>query len=306
MKSYFALMGICILFWLPFNANAQSEPLKVITYNIWNGFDWGKDLQRQKDMVNWLKEQDADVVALQELNDFTPEKLKNLAREWGHSHTLLLKEEGYPVGISSKTPLELKTKMIGGMWHGMLHAKTRGVDFLVVHLSPQDWKFRGREAKMVRDYLQRAVIETGQEKYMVLGDFNAHSPFDAAFDANNPQARKIAIEADSIRRAENGEKAFINLRNNRIDYAAMSTFLSIPLIDVVQMQVAETNRKSFPTPLATKDLAPEKAAVYQQRLDYILVSTYFEGKCSYAEIINYGEPDELSDHYPVVAIFEDL
>jgi exodeoxyribonuclease III len=304
MKRLFAFLAISLFTWIHAPTYSQSESLKVITYNIWNGFDWGKDTQRQKDMVNWLREQDADVVAFQELNDFTPEKLQRLANEWGHSHTLLLKEDGYPVGISSKTPLELKTKMIGGMWHGMLHAKTRGVDFLVVHLSPQDWKFRGREAGIIREYLQRAVIETGQDKFMVLGDFNAHSPFDASFDANNPQAKALAIEADSIRRAEKGDEAFINLRNKRIDYSAMSTFLSIPLIDVVQMQVAEANRKSFPTPLATKALDPAKAAVYQQRLDYILVSPYFEDKCSYAEIINYGEPDKLSDHYPVVGIFD--
>ncbi|WP_114752566.1 endonuclease/exonuclease/phosphatase family protein [Pleomorphovibrio marinus] len=304
MRSLVFLFSFLVFLGFRYPVTAQTEPLKVITYNIWNGFDWGKDQEREAAMVQWLQEQDADVIGFQELNDFTPEKLQSLAQEWGHPYSILLKEEGYPIGITSKTPLEMKTKMIGGMWHGMLHAKTREVDFLVVHLSPQDWEFRRREARIICDYLQEAILLPGQEKYMVLGDFNAHSPYDASFDANNPQARRLSIVADSLSKAEKGEEAFINLRNKRIDYSAMSTFLSLPLIDVVQMKVAETNRKSFPTPLATRDMPASEAAIYQQRLDYILVSPYFEDRCSYAEIINYGEPEKLSDHFPVIAAFD--
>lgn len=31
--------------------------LKVMTYNIWNGFDWGKDTERRENLVNWVKSQ---------------------------------------------------------------------------------------------------------------------------------------------------------------------------------------------------------------------------------------------------------
>lgn len=285
-------------------AISQSSGLKVISYNIWNGFDWGKDTEREKAMVQWLKEQDADVIGFQELNGFTQEKLQTLAEKWGHPHAILLKEDGYPIGITSKTPLIPKTKMIGGMWHGMLHAQTKGIDFLVVHLSPQDWKFRRREAVIVTDYIQQALIHTGQEKFMVLGDFNAHSPYDAAFDQKNPTELALARQADSSRLAEKGKDAFINLRDGEIDYSVMAKFLSMPLIDVVQMHVAEAKLKSFPTPLITAEMDEKSRALYQKRIDYIMASPYFQNKCNYAEVINYGTPEKLSDHFPVIAVFE--
>ncbi|WP_373493320.1 endonuclease/exonuclease/phosphatase family protein [Aquiflexum sp.] len=302
MNKYLILF--LIAFSLNFQVLSQTDRFKVMSYNIWNGFDWGKDMDRESAMVKWLREQDADVIGFQELNDFTAEKLQELASKWGHPYSILLKEDGYPIGITSKTPLVLKTKMIGGMWHGMLHAQTMGIDFLVVHLSPQDWQFRRREAEILSDYIQNGLIQTGQEKYMVLGDFNAHSPFDINFDKNNPTELLLARKADSVRMAEKGKEAFINLRNNTIDYSVMAKFLSLPLIDVVRPHVSEAKLKSFPTPLVTGEMNPAEKATYQKRIDYILVSPYFEDKCIHAEIINYGEPERLSDHFPVIAVFK--
>src|SRR5690606_38001181 len=139
------------------NLPAQDQTLKVISYNIWNGFDHGKDTEREKAMVGWLKAQNADVIGFQELNGFTPDKLEQLASQWGHPYTLLLKEEGYPIGITSKTPLELKSRMLGGFWHGLLHAKTRNTDFLVVHLSPHDWQYRREEAEIISTYIEKVL-----------------------------------------------------------------------------------------------------------------------------------------------------
>jgi len=298
------MLFLLIAFSLNFQVFAQTDQIKVMSYNIWNGFEWGKDKEREAAMVKWLQEQDADVIGFQELNDFTAEKLQALASQWGHPYSILLKEDGYPIGITSKTPLLLKTKMIGGMWHGMLHAQTQGIDFLVVHLSPHDWKFRRREAELLSAYIENVLIQTGQEKFMVLGDFNAQSPFDINFDKNNPTGLILAQNADSLRLAEKGKEAFVNLRNNKIDYSVMAKFLSMPLIDVVKPIVAEANLKSVPTPLVTGEMAPSEIATFQKRIDYILVSPYFEDKVIHAEIINYGETERLSDHFPVVAIFK--
>lgn len=282
---------------------AQTQGLKVISYNIWNGFDWGKDTDREKAMVQWLVEQNADVIGFQELNAFTPEKLQQLASQWGHPYTLLLKEEGYPIGITSKTPLELKSRMLGGFWHGMLHAKTRNIDFLVVHLSPHDWQFRRKEAEIISTYIEKVIKDNQQDKFMVLGDFNSHSPYDAVFDSANPVTLKQTQKSDSLRFAERGTTAYQTLRNDAFDYSVMSRFLSLPLIDVVQLHIKEDRKKSYPTPLVIGELTPEQLSQNQQRIDYILVSPYFEIHCIQAEIYNYGTPDGLSDHYPVVATF---
>lgn len=53
---------------------------KVITYNIWNGFDWGKDTVRRANLQLWMQNQMPDVVALQELCNYTPEKLDEDAK----------------------------------------------------------------------------------------------------------------------------------------------------------------------------------------------------------------------------------
>ncbi|MBD3628184.1 endonuclease/exonuclease/phosphatase family protein [Cyclobacterium sp.] len=301
MNRLFLLLSLFAL--LQQAVSAQNQSLKVISYNIWNGFDWGKDTLRQEAMVRWLKEQEADVIGFQELNAFSPEKFANLARQWGHPYTLLLKEDGYPIGISSKTPLELKSRMLGGFWHGMLHARTRDTDFLVVHLSPHDWQFRRSEAEIISTYIENVLIKNRQERFMVLGDFNSHSPFDAGFDQAHPETLKRNQESDSLRSTEQGPSAYQTLRKGNFDYSVMSRFLSLPLIDVVQAHTAENLKSSFPTPLITQDLSPDQRAAYKQRIDYILVSPWFEFRCTQAAVINTGRPDQLSDHYPVVASF---
>ena len=58
----------------------EGKSLKVISYNIWNGFDWGKDTARQEKVINWIDAQKPDVVALQELCAYTKEKLLNDAK----------------------------------------------------------------------------------------------------------------------------------------------------------------------------------------------------------------------------------
>ncbi|WP_296705627.1 endonuclease/exonuclease/phosphatase family protein [Algoriphagus sp.] len=78
-----------VLFIFGFSLSGFSQeaenPLKVMTYNIWNGFDWGKDTTRQEKLIQWVKAQDPDVLALQELCDYTVDKLKIDAAKWGAS-----------------------------------------------------------------------------------------------------------------------------------------------------------------------------------------------------------------------------
>ena len=88
--------------------NANS--LKIISYNIWNGFDRAKDIDRKKNMGDWVVLQNPDVVVLQELNGYTKEKLLQDAKKWGHNYAEIVKITGYPVGITSNKPIEVKEK----------------------------------------------------------------------------------------------------------------------------------------------------------------------------------------------------
>ena len=71
-----------------------SENLNVMSYNIWNGFDWGKDTLRKKNCIRWIKDKNPDVLALQELTGYDEEKLKADAEKWGHNYVKILKKDG--------------------------------------------------------------------------------------------------------------------------------------------------------------------------------------------------------------------
>ncbi len=274
----------------------QEVEVSILTYNILNGFDWGKDTARQANLVKWVRDQSPDVIALQELCDFTQEKLEQLARKWGHHHALLLKEEGYPIGLTSNEPIELKERVLDDLWHGMLHCKTWGIDFYVVHLSPADWQFRRKEAQIITEKIRAGAVEN--DKYIVLGDFNAHSPLDGDFDLKYP------YQLERTRKGDLNNDKYKNLRNGSFDYSVMASFLALPLIDVCLPHVPMDDRTTSPTPVnVPKWLTAEEMSKTKSRIDFILVSPALEPMCVGAAIHNALPTHHLSDHYPVSAKF---
>lgn len=91
--------------------NSQTN-LKVMTYNIWNGFDWGKDTIRKENWIKWIHDKNPDVLALQELCGYNEDKLKDDAVRWGHNYVKILKSDGYPVALTSKRPITIKERVI--------------------------------------------------------------------------------------------------------------------------------------------------------------------------------------------------
>jgi len=274
---------------------AQNDTISVMSYNIWNGFDWDKAKDRKAKLINWVKSKDPNILALQELNGYTQEKLEEDAKKWGHSYALLLKENGYSVGLTSKTPIKLREKVRDEMWHGLLHCETYGIDFFVVHLSPSDQRFRNKEAGIIKDRISKIK----NENYMVLGDFNAHSPFDGDYLKTNNKLLKKYLESDN----KPGNK-FKNTLNNNFDFNVISTFLSIPSIDVGQMYIETKSRYSFPTPaLIGENLDLKQVNNFKERIDYIFVSPKLVKSCINSIIYNSEATFYLSDHFPVEAKF---
>ena len=262
------------------------EKVRVISYNILNGFDHGKDVERRSRLVNWVKEQDPEVIALQELCGFTQSGLETLAKEWGHPYAAIVKENGYPVGITSKQPIEVVNKMVAGYGHGLLHVRTYGFDFLVTHLNPQSTVNRRAEARRIMDYARKNEISD----FMLMGDMNSHSPFDAEY-----------LESHAIKlSAKYGGATSPNLSEGRFDYAPIATYLSYPLIDVCRRYVAPELRTSFPTPILMNVSKHEEVRqMEEERLDYIFATPAIarmavDGFVWKNEITQY-----LSDHYPV-------
>lgn len=295
------LLAICLLLLPGHKSICQSEnkaqskeQFKVLSYNIWNGFDWGKDQVRKKKTVEWIKAQNADVVALQELCGYTRNQLKQDAMEWGHAYVEILKTEGYPVGITSSKPIEIKDKIFDKMHHGALFCRTWDIDFMVVHLSPFSHVKRNEEARII---VQRLKMEN-ENQCLVLGDFNAVSPFDADLYKDNSSLIPSMIES------EKQHKHVRNLLHGQLEYGVMSRFISCPLIDVVQMHTKGIDQRiSCPTQVFEKQPGEGRSSK-SQRIDYILASPELAETCINAGVANQEDTYYLSDHYPVVAVFE--
>lgn len=284
------ITSLVILFFTTINASEVSGDLKVMTYNIWNGFDWGKDDLRKVNFINWVNTKQPDVLVLQELCGFDETKLLKMAQQWGHNYVKILKTDGYPVGITSKNKIDLKGRVTDGLWHGMLHCKTFGIDFFIVHLSPADVDIRYKEAQIITNRIKQSK----SENYIILGDFNAHSPFDGDALKENTSLLKHYTNKDS-------KKKHSNLRLGEFDYSVMSKFLSLPAIDVCQKLVSTKQRYTAPTPAIIGIWqTAEEVNKNKERIDYILVSPNLAKLTTKAEIFNSKDTHFLSDHFPVM------
>lgn len=298
LKRFF-LCWVCAVFFSPLvmgqNASLESyerhwdggyKKIRVISYNILNGFGWRKDTDRQNRFVEWVKQKDPEVLALQELCGFTQETLSALARQWGHPYAVIHKEDGYPVGITSKEPIKLEAKVTENCGHGLLHVKTYGYDFLVTHLNPHNVRQRRVEAETIINYIEEHQLDS----CMLMGDFNSHSPFDADY---------MEANATDLKRKYGGDDS-PNLADGDFDYSVIGRILSLPFIDTGQKFIPADERPSFPSPilmyLSRNEMRHKRIS---ERLDYIFVTPSIFKDVTDAFVYNKEDNDYLSDHYPV-------
>ena len=173
--------SIVLLLVIGFPASAQQteeskpEKLKIITHNVWYGFT-KKTEPRYADWKRWMKAQAPDVVSLQELNQYTEEKLSSDAESWGHPYSVLLKEEEFPTGITSRYPISDVKRIREGFHHGLLRCRIQGIWFYVIHFHPSNFQWRIDEAALLKKDV--ASLPEGNPKVVLAGDFNGFSPAD--------------------------------------------------------------------------------------------------------------------------------
>ena len=242
------------------------QQIKIISYNIMDGFSNGADKDRIARFTAWVKEQSPDVLALNELCGFTEAKLKELAAGYGHPYAAIVKENGYPVGLTSKTPIQVIDRKIDGYGHGLLHCKVLNMDFLVTHLNPSDRLKRKQEADNIVNY----ITDNRLTDCLLMGDMNAHSPFDASWTDEHLE-----------------------------NYAVISTFMAASLHDICYLFTADAQRYSFPTRILVSSPKGDALRRQQERIDFIFVTDSLRPNCVDAQIYNGSDTDYLSDHYPV-------
>lgn len=296
MKTLKALGLLLLLSLFPFKGISReraANTIKVISYNIWNGFE--KDAARQARFTEWMNAQQPDIVALEELVGINEKDLAALAASYGHPYVAIVKEEGYPVGLTSRQPIRVVNKQVEGFWHGMLHAQTYGLDIIVTHLSPFEWKYRLKEAEAITHYIRENKLES----CMVMGDFNAYSPFDADEIETHTQLKQNMLGWDK------SHPEYGNMRGERFDYSVLSEFLSIGFADPVKMFVPAAERMSYPAAtLYEWQWGDPRLKMLGERLDYILVSPALAPRCIDATVHNGKELEGISDHYPVSLLLE--
>jgi len=292
------------------------QPLRMISYNVKDGFtkrDAQKntidDKKRRVAVTEWLREQAPDIVAFQELNDYTEERLKREAAAWGHTHVALLKSKGYPTGLTSRFPISKVQRVVGnGLWHGFLKCETAGIVFYVTHQAPFHWETRLHEATTVLQGLPAnesekkvvgalAEIEKGRP-VMIVGDLNAFSPLDRQYYENIRLKETLSRENRNMREtslAPDGD----------FDYSVVAKFTDAGLVDLVRQKnrnVADIT--SYPTLLVQQELTPAQAERQRFRIDYAMVSVDLAEHCVKATVIKEAEMDMMSDHYPMLIEFE--
>jgi exodeoxyribonuclease-3 len=289
IKFYFCTLTVFLLISvLPNRSSADDHSgVRILTYNVWYGFT--KKSERKSEWLDYVKSLKPDVVALQELNGYTPEKLAEDAKFWGHKYSSLLKEDGFPTGITSRYPISNLKKEIDGYHHGMLSCKTRGIQIYNIHFHPGHWEIRHREV----DLLLKTLSSFGSdEPILLVGDFNTFSGKDK--DYYNKTSDIIPF----FRRLDIRWKSNRNLRDDRLDYSHLTKFENAGYLDLIA-----DRRKGFLGTFPTK-LRLDEDNGPSRRLDYFFANEFLAEKCTSAKYLVNDQTDILSDHYPAIAEFK--
>ncbi len=278
----FCSVIVVSIFGVNLRAYCQQKNFRIITWNVYEGMKLDTT-QHKTAFAKWIMDKDPDVMAFQEMNRFTKTSLEEFARSYGHTYSVLLKENGFPVALTSKYPITNIERVTDRMHHGYIQATVNGITFFVVHLSPHKYQKRQEEINII---LTAAARAPDKRKTIILGDFNSQSPQDSVFYIDGKM-----VEVQKILKAKYPE--YDNLRNGVLDYDAVRTVLMKRYIDPVY----DTKKLNISF---SADIQGDPDLKYNKtRIDYIFLNSFFKRKIKKAFIIRDKFTDIISDHYPV-------
>ena len=150
--------------------------MKFILWNIYNGFQDGSKtellpaLQRKEHSLNWVRQQDADVVGLLELQDYKEADFISLFKGWNHQYGQLLKGV-FPMGLSSRIPMGNTIHHTVNMSHGLIACELGPITLMLTHIPPKKYTNRSVELRV----LLKSILPILQHNrpLILMGDFNA-------------------------------------------------------------------------------------------------------------------------------------
>lgn len=282
MKKLISVICVVIAFMAPFNLAFAQSDFSVLSYNVLRGFQ--QDSLIHQEYFHWVKEIDPDIVAYQEMNEFTQRGLEQFAALYNHPYAIQSKLDGYPVALSSKYPIVNVQKVVDNMWHSYLYANVNQVHVFVIHFSPFDYKKRQAEMKNV---LAHAATLPQDEKILIMGDFNSLSETDAAhYDENM---------VEGMRQREKEQNHIRNLNNGELDYTVMNQLGEAGYKDTFWI----TN-EDFKHTIPTEKYGSENF----RRIDFLWANESMAKKVKSADILQDEYTGRMSDHYPVFVVFD--
>lgn len=256
-----------------FGVSAQDK-MRIISYNILEGMKL--DTTKGKTaFANWVKKYDPDILALEECNKFTQLSLEDLAHTYNHPYAVIVKEKGYPVGITSKYPIVNIQKVNENMTHGFIVCKIKDLNVIVLHLNPHIYKKRREEIKTI---LSTIAAAPEHEKWIIMGDFNSYSPLD-----------KDNYTDGKLLQALISQKQKFPFHENLVDDKALDFDVQQQILDFGFKDTAKTLAKGN----------EGKGA----RIDYIYVTKDLIKSVTTAQFIKDDFTAVMSDHKPVILEF---
>ena len=265
----------------------EAKDLKIISYNVYNGMKLDESEGKQK-FIDWAKMQDADIIAWQEMNFFTREKLENFAASYGHNYAVLLKESPddpafFPVAITSKYPIVNVNKVVDNLWHGALYADVGKYHFVITHMNPFWTSKRIDEINLIIDSIKYSSDPQG--KWIIAGDLNSFSPADKSEYDNS----KLL---EDIKDKQKKRPILDNLVNGQLSYTVQQNLLDAGYIDALKLK-----NKQFISTAPTKVFYDQASTPL--RYDYIYVSPKLKNDVIDVKVLKDEFTDTYSDHYPV-------
>ncbi|WP_081297881.1 MULTISPECIES: endonuclease/exonuclease/phosphatase family protein [unclassified Gilliamella] len=286
------ISGIMLSTSTAFAALDDVKQLKMISYNAYNGMQLDQSEGKQK-FIQWAKAQDADIIAWQEMNFFTREKLEKFAASYGHKYAVLLKESPddaafFPVAITSKYPIINVNKVIDNMWHGALYADIGKYHFVVTHMNPFWTAKRIDEINLIIDSIKYSHDPNG--KWIIAGDLNSFSPADKTeYDKSNL--------LEDIKEKQKKRPILENLVDGQLSYTVQQNLLDAGFIDALKLK-----NKNFVATAPTKVFYDQASTPL--RYDYIYISPMLKNDVMDVKVLKDEFTDNYSDHYPVQMIIK--
>lgn len=267
MKIIYLLM-LSALITISATTQAQ-QTVKILSYNILEGMV-RDSTENKKEFSNWIKEHNPDIVALQETNKFTQASLEALARSYDHPYAVLLKENGYPVALTSKWPIVNVSKVTDNMHHGFIKAKINGYNIIVTHFSPHKYLKRREEVATI---LETIKADGDKKNWILLGDLNSQSPLDKKKYINGKLVARLMENAKKYPKHDN------LIDKKYLDFEVQQKILDAGFVDAFHLKSPKDSSFS--------------------RIDYIYTSPDLKPKIKVAYFIMDSFTKTHSDHRPL-------